>query len=335
LVAPSQKLQFKVNNQDYPFSVKIEKKVSHRDVQNFLKYHYQDTEFDMRLGILAGPFNSPFRIEGGPSTGQGPRGISILRTLYGIVVETGPKVQRAWFATDAPLTSVFVPLSAQAHGVSAPCSTGWNGVFTRDSAWWAFDFVNNLMQWNYRDSSQQDVYPAIESWQDVIDEQSKSLDMKDPESVTRWQISLQEQIVASWSKMADSLIMKYNDGRVNAPAMGKAIGYPQEYADMIGFNNDVHPIWVQRASAPPASMPGHLSQEFALPRDWSGAKQAWSNAAPVILSAIPGMMPLSSMSQGIAGFLSLLLAVAVGVVIGRTFEQSKQKSADVYLHLAA
>jgi len=37
LVAPSLKLKFKMNNQDYPFSVKVEKKLSHRDVMGFFQ----------------------------------------------------------------------------------------------------------------------------------------------------------------------------------------------------------------------------------------------------------------------------------------------------------
>jgi len=342
LVAPSLKLPFKVNNQDYPFSVKIEKKVTHRDVHEFLKYHYQDTEFDMRLGILAGPFNTPFRIEGGPTTGQIPRGISILRTLYGIVAETGPNMQRAWFALDAPLTSVYVPLYAKTNAVSSPYSTGWNGEFSRDSASWAFNFVNNYMQLNYKWSSEQDVYPAIKKWQDTIDEECKAADHMGPEELAKWQISVQEKVVASWWKLADFLVMKYNDGRINHPAMGKAIGYPQWYADMIGFNNDVHPTWVQHAERPPASVPGHTSQEFPLPSEWSGAKQAWFGPAgtasmfPTGLSATSSVAQLSPMTtQVFVAPFTLFVAVALGVIIGRKYEQTKQKPDDAYMQLAA
>merc|ERR1719313_266503 len=177
-----------------------------------LRYHYQGTEFDLTLGVLAGPFSSPFRIEGGPGTGQVPRGISIQRTLYSIIYQTGPQRKLGWFATDTPLTSVYIPLYAQVDAVSHVYSTGYNGQFTRDSASWAFNFVNNFMQLNYRDSSQRDAYPAIESWQAKIDEQCKAMEHRDPDVLSQWQIQLQAEVVASWWKLADFLVMKYNDG---------------------------------------------------------------------------------------------------------------------------
>jgi dipeptidase len=177
-VAPSLKLKFKVNNQDYPFSVPVEKKLTAQDVKGFLRYHYQGTEFDLTQGILAGPYGTPFRQEGGPGTGQVPRGIAILRTVYGNIAQTGPEKQLAWFAMDTPLTSVYVPLYARSTGVSSYYSKGYDGEFSRDSAWWAFNFVNNYMQLNYRDSSEQDVYPAIKSWEEAIEKECETIDSK-------------------------------------------------------------------------------------------------------------------------------------------------------------
>jgi dipeptidase len=37
--------------------------------------------------------------------------------------------------------------------------------FTRDSAWWAFDFVSNWMQINFKNMSRVYVYPAVAEWQ--------------------------------------------------------------------------------------------------------------------------------------------------------------------------
>merc|ERR1719359_2703569 len=102
----------------FPFSIPVAAKVSRTDVMNWTRYHYQGTEFDMSQGVLAGPFNNPTRVEAANAEVPGviTRGISIARTSYAVVVESksGEKARQsiAWFATDQPLTSVFVPIVA-------------------------------------------------------------------------------------------------------------------------------------------------------------------------------------------------------------------------------
>ena len=41
---------------------------------------------------------------------------------------------------------------------------------------------------------------------------------------------------------------KYNDGFLNTVGgtMGEAVGYPEKWARSVGFNNDIHPISVER-----------------------------------------------------------------------------------------
>merc|ERR1712203_1098963 len=198
---------------------------------------------------------NPFRSEGGPKFGQIPRGVSITRTLYSIVCQTGPKRQLAWFASDAPTTSVYVPIFARAGAVSAPYSTGHNQEFTRASASWAFNFVNNYMQLNYHDMSVNEVYPAIKKWQDHFDSKLAEWDaITDSKELARVQVKAQEDVVASWWRLADFIVMKYNDGKINWPKAGVSIGYPEQFSRMIGFDNDVHPVWVQPAVAPPVAM---------------------------------------------------------------------------------
>merc|ERR1719203_1033437 len=43
LAAPSLKLPFAPSDEDYPFSVKVEKTITHRDVMAFFRYQYQGT----------------------------------------------------------------------------------------------------------------------------------------------------------------------------------------------------------------------------------------------------------------------------------------------------
>lgn len=340
LAAPSLKLPFHVSNQDFPFSVKVEKPLSHRDVMGFLRYQYEGTEFDMTKGMLAGPFGNPFRLEGGPRSGQVARGIAILRTLYSVVVQTGPKRQLAWFAMDTPTTSVYVPLYARTSGVAQVYSTGHMSNFSRDAAAWAFNFVCNFMQLNYK-AMRQDVYPAIEAWQDTIDEQRAAAEQLAPQDLGKWQVSVQEDVVASWWKMADLLIMKYNDGRVNVPKVGAGIGYPQWFADMVGFGNDIHPTWVRATAEPPASvlhnLVGYITPEFQLPQVFDMRTKTWSYT-PLETSMAASALPGQGLAFSATALQSALTIAALwaGVALGRIYERRKLRDlADTrYLRLA-
>lgn len=269
----------------------------------------------MSQGILAGPFGTPFRIEGTSHVGQIPRGISIQRTAYSIIVQTGPRRQIAWFAPDTPLTSVYVPLYRGVDAISRSFSQGHNLNFSRYSAWWAFDFVNNWMQLRYSTMSTEDVYPRIEAWQDDIDRQRRAVEEeKEGPHLAAWQASLQENLVADWWKLADSLVVKYNDGYMNIPRVGEKIGYPEFFTDMIGFSNDVHPVWVQPAAKPQSSLDAYVSPSTWLPRTWDSYSHTW----------------LADSTRQVADSHHLIIALAclaqfsVGVVVGAVWERRQQ-----------
>jgi dipeptidase len=343
LAAPSLKLPFQINNQDMPFSVAAEQPLSHRDVMRYFRYQYEGTEFDMTKGMLAGPFGSPFRREGGPAkTGQTTRGISILRTLYSIIAQTGPGRQLAWFALDTPSSSVYVPLFGKSgiSGVSKLYASGHQGEFSRDTAAWAFNFVCNYMQLNYEAMSKGEVYPAIQTWQDRIDgEVEAALHLAAP-ALAKWQVDVQQRLIDDWWKMGDFLVMKYNDQRINHPNVGFATGYPQWYADMVGFSNDVHPLWVQPASQPPefVKVENYEAPKYPLPKIWDEGSATW-RLEPVSSSSsnVLGDSPEGTTDLG-AGVVLLqalltLVAMGAGVVLGRYYEQRRQGGDDTYARL--
>jgi len=41
--------------------------------------------------------------------------------------------------------------------------------------------------------------------------------------------------VDDWWKLSDHLVMKYNDGYVNASGERDSVGYPQEWLDLVGY----------------------------------------------------------------------------------------------------
>lgn len=319
--APSLNLRFSPDDLDLPFSVRIEKVISHRDVMGYFRYQYEGTEFDLTKGMLAGPFGNPFRLEGGPKTGQVPRGIAIQRTLYGIIAHTGPQEQLGWFAHDAPTTAVYVPLYSRVDAVSTLFSSGRQSEFSRNSAW-AFNFVSNFMQLNYDAMSKNDVYPAIETWQDIIDQERMDAHTWGNDRLHKWQASLQERVTAGWWKLSEFLIMKYNDGKTNHPKVGVSWAYPEWYAEAVGFGNDVHPLWSQAASVPPRSLETNLLDYvrpvIPLPQEWNHRTATWSwGAAANTLSAT------AAGSQGLVTLAVACASMLFGVGVGRVYERRR------------
>jgi len=325
LAAPSLNLKLEFDQRKLPFSVKVETPVTHRDVMKMMSDGYEGTEFDMTQGILAGPYRTPFRVEGGPtSMGDVPRGISILRTLYSTITETGPSQSLVWYAPDTPKTSVYVPLDHRAaSGVSWTFSTGNHHEFDRTAAWWAFGFVNNWMQLNYEGMSEQDVYPMMKEWQDKIDAEWGEARQADPKLIKDWQIHLQEQLAASWWGLADRLVWKYNDMSTTTPNVtDRSDGYPEWYAKMIGYSQDVHPIWVQPVPRPDATLPGYVASTVVLPRAWDESVEQWVDWALLPMCPSPDVdvdMGLAAMAPGsldpglLAGPIALVAALSAGV----------------------
>ncbi|CAE7024765.1 unnamed protein product [Symbiodinium natans] len=154
--SPSAGLQPTPDLGSFPFSVPVDGKATVQDVMNWFRTHYEGTEFDMRYGSLAGPWQSPNRAEGGNGAkavpGQFARSTSIGRTSYTQIVQTGPIHQpRVWFAADTSASSVFVPFFAsvlsdadgkfdvEAYGTGSQKSFAFSHHKGIGPAWWAFD----------------------------------------------------------------------------------------------------------------------------------------------------------------------------------------------------
>jgi dipeptidase len=118
LAAPSLKLPFNSDNwgDSYPFSVKVDKKLSYLDVFNFSRDLYEGTPFDLTKGTAGGPYGDPNRWDPGAwgnmtildtMQGEFPRAISIFRTSYSILNQARRHVpdflSLSWIALYAPI----------------------------------------------------------------------------------------------------------------------------------------------------------------------------------------------------------------------------------------
>jgi dipeptidase len=284
----------------FAFSLPALRRLSRRDVMNWLRDHYEDTAFDMTQGILAGPFGNPSRIEGGRGpevvTGHFARGISIPRTNYGVLVQAkqGTKASQsiAWFATDSPATSVFVPFFASTETCAMPYTRGHKEVFSRGSAWWAFNFLANWMNINYQEMSQHHVYPMREAEQSRILQAVEAVEetqLPSPQAVVEeLQSKLQESVVQKWWELADQMVVGFSDGVFNAPSGDiQKIGYPAWWLQMIGFNERFYmPTWVKLAAYPPQLLVSSLTTSLF---EYDATSARLAKETPELPSAVPAL----------------------------------------------
>jgi len=331
LLAPSRGFRMLLDPLDLPSFVATERKVGHSDVQALLGDLYEGTEVDLTKGILAGPFGSPARAEGGPATaiGQIPRGISIQRGVYSVVgmPRRDSSSSLIWFGVDTASTTVYVPLyPAAGDAVDVSYQTGTNKKFSRDSAWWAFDFVNNWMHLSYHNMSRTHVYPLREKLAAEIDRSRLALEATRPdaEALGAFQKKVQAATVQRWWELADFLIMTYNDNFYNtAEKAGLNIGYPRDFAEMIGFNQDIHPIYVKRSPPP-------VADSYPMPSVWDFNSHSWSWAGPLAAQAAFGQQLLALRASGaqvvssavLTSCLAVLLGMSAAFAAGRRWERA-------------
>jgi dipeptidase len=175
LLAPS--LNFDPNAQDYPFSVKPDKKVTLEDLVMVFKDYYEGTPYDMTRNIKAtdengktiiSPLANPFmpydqleisNVSGGwysvdEETGDisflGERTIARWYTMYATIIQCRDWLPNeiggvVWLAQDNVATSVYVPVYCSVTDLPKSYKTpGRVNGFTRESAWWAFNRLGTL-----------------------------------------------------------------------------------------------------------------------------------------------------------------------------------------------
>ena len=160
------------------------------------------------------------------------RGLSIPRTAYCIVAHPAPEEPVLYLAMDMPATSVLVPflartlteasqeteLEATMDYYSRAYATGVRTEFSRDSAWWAFEFVANWMTINFRNMSASYVYPAVAEWQ------PKALEAA-AEHTTQAATAIQEALVEAWWALADKLVVRVSPRPTPTPVSTATPGY--------------------------------------------------------------------------------------------------------------
>lgn len=229
IAAPSRKFSPDTPNMELPFSVKPDKKLSVQDVMNITRDKFQGTPFDPVRGLQGGPFKNPnylprpFELDG--KTYNTARIIGVNRAEYVTVTQSrdwlpNPIGGIVWLAFGAQDTSCFMPLYAGITEIPESFKIGDHWVFNRESARWAFDYVDFHTQVVYSRAIE-DVRKAQEKWEGgavaknpTIDKFALELYQKDPaqarEFLTDYCINNANIVIDAWWELGDQILVKYN-----------------------------------------------------------------------------------------------------------------------------
>ncbi|MCF8303201.1 MAG: C69 family dipeptidase [Bacteroidales bacterium] len=175
LLAPSK--NFNATSENYPFSVKPDKKVKVQDMIDAFSDYYQGTPYDMRrtltveneegeqvISPLANPFmpydqleldnirGSWFHVddESGHIRFLGERTIARWYTMYGTITQSRDWLPDeiggvVWLAQDNIASSIYIPVYSNVTHLPESYSTpGRINGYTPKSAWWAFNRLGTL-----------------------------------------------------------------------------------------------------------------------------------------------------------------------------------------------
>lgn len=232
--APSLKLH--PNDENYPFSVKVEKKLSVQDVLTIFRNHFQDTQFDFVKDITTKNRKGETVISpaAGPFLNWELRKLLKINSERSIACQAATYVQitqsRAWLPDalggvvwlgyDNPETTPHTPFYCGITRMPKSYEIDGRREYRRDCAWWAFRRVSQLAKFRWQEM----VIDIEKVWQDIEDKAFASqesfekeileLYKKNPKRakkrLTEYCVDMAEKAVQRYWKLGDELWTKYN-----------------------------------------------------------------------------------------------------------------------------
>lgn len=216
----------------YPLWIKPDKKLSSADVFALMRDHFEGTDYDMTIGIDAGPHGLPYRWRPLEWTIDGveyrwERTISTQQTGFSFVSQSrswlpDPIGGVFWYGVDDTYTTCYIPFYCGINELPKSFTVGSLDKFTWDSAWWVFNFVANYAYLRYYymmpeiKAVQSDIEGTFFKLQPVVEKTANALYKSDHELMTSYltdySISQAEMVVTRWRELGEHLITKYNDG---------------------------------------------------------------------------------------------------------------------------
>mgnify|MGYP006281145467 FL=1 len=219
-----------------PLWIKPNRKISNRDVMNFMRDTYEGTELDMSKDVGAGAFDLPYRwrpltwkVEG--KTYCNERATATQQTGFSFVAQSrswlpDPVGGILWFGVDDAGSTVYTPFYAGMQKAPETFAEGNGSMmeWSDNAAFWVFNQVTNLAYTRY-----DIIHPHVREFQQkleerfvdytaMIDQQAKELYEEDPEEaiemVSNFSVDNANTLVHNWKRFYQFLFMKFMDGNV-------------------------------------------------------------------------------------------------------------------------
>lgn len=236
--------------QPYPLWIKPDKKLSLADVIDIMRDHYEATPFDMTRGIDAGAFGSPYRwrplqwqIDSVRYTWERP--ISTQQTGFSFVAQVRSWLPDKiggilWYGVDDTYCTCYFPLYCGITELPVSFTRGSLQEFSWESAWWIFNFVSNYanLRYSYMIKDIQAVQKELETsfieMQPAVEKTALELHRTNPELavsyLTNYSVSMGEKVTKRWRRLAEDLLVKYNDGYIkDDKGRPQQVGYPESW----------------------------------------------------------------------------------------------------------
>ncbi len=241
----------KQDTKRYPLFIKPDNKLDLQDVFSLVRDHYEGTEIDMTKGAEAGPFGNPNRIrplswEIDSAKYSWERAISTYHTAFSYVAQLRNYLPDeiggiAWFGVDDTYTTCYFPIYCGVTNISKPFATGDINHYSRESAWWAFNFAANYANTRYsyivKDIKvvQKQIEDTFVHQQDSVENIALSLNNTERiKFLTQYSDSMGKLVHSRWVALGDRLITKYNDGYIKDDNNRiKTKGYPDHWLEFI------------------------------------------------------------------------------------------------------
>lgn len=216
---------------EMPLYMKPKKPVVLQDVMNGMRDHYEDTPFDIRNEVGAGPYNMPYRptplswkVDGKEYFNERP--VCTQQTAFCFVGQMRSSMPDAiggiaWVTNDDPNMAPFVPLYCSITQVPR-CFVRVNGVqddltFSWKSAFWLQNTVSNMVYpyydkmfpdlLCYREAIDQAFAARVPVWEKTVLSGAKDFS----EYTTNFSNDCAEQMMQQWTELFQYLVVRHND----------------------------------------------------------------------------------------------------------------------------
>lgn len=219
-----------------PLYVSPDRQLSHRDVQDAMRDHFEGTPWDMTKDVGGGPFHSPYRwrpmvwkLDGKEYVHE--RAVATQQTAFVFVSEMRSWLPRevgakTWFAVDDANTAVFCPIYNNILE-SPECFKVGNGDllnFSWTSAFWMNNWVAQQVYARY-EPMMIDVRRVRDALEDRFDQQQDSIDQQaikllerstslTTDFLNQYSACESNAATAQYKELALYLLVKYLDGNV-------------------------------------------------------------------------------------------------------------------------